>query len=121
MSGDNLTGILNQQKRLQKIEVRGNSYLRAMDPGHAGEVHSVDMDLFFDGDQRLQQAVAMRDVRAQSLDADSEMQLSGANNARNEFSSRGRSRPLERNARQRPVSRHAFGAEITRGRSTRFK
>jgi len=89
MSGDTLTGILNQQKKLQKIEVRGNSYLRAMDPGHAAEVHSVDMDFFFDADQRLQTAVATRDIRAQSLDSDSEMQLSGANNIEVSFQAEG--------------------------------
>jgi LPS export ABC transporter protein LptC len=78
MSGDKLTAILNEQKKLQKIEVRGNSYLRSMDEGHAAEAHSVDMDFFLDGDQRLQRAYASRDVRAQTLNADSEMQISGA-------------------------------------------
>ena len=79
MSGDNMYATLNQQKRLQKIEVRGNSYLRSMDPGRAAEVHSVDMDFFLDKDQRLERAVATRDTRARSLDSDAEMQLTGAN------------------------------------------
>lgn len=79
MSGDNLTGVLNQKKRLQKIELRGNSYLRTMNEGRAAEVHAADMDFFLDDDQRLKQATGSRDVRAQSLDSDSEMQLSGAN------------------------------------------
>src|SRR5438552_16181383 len=78
MSGDNLTAILNDKKKLQKIEMRGNSYLRSMDEGHAAEAHSVDMDFFFDGDQRLQKAYGSRDIRAQTLNADSDMQLNGA-------------------------------------------
>jgi hypothetical protein len=38
MSGDTLTAILNDKKKLQKIEMR-NSYLRTMQPGHAAEGH----------------------------------------------------------------------------------
>ena len=70
--------LLNQQKHLQKLEVRGNSYLRTMNPGHSAEVHSVDMDFFLDKDQRLESAIAIRDTKARSLDSDSEMQMSGA-------------------------------------------
>ena len=80
MSGDAITATLNEQKHLQKIEARGNSYLRSMTEGRAAEVHSADMDFFLDADQRLQRATAVRDVRAQSLSADSEIQLNGANN-----------------------------------------
>jgi LPS export ABC transporter protein LptC/lipopolysaccharide transport protein LptA len=79
MSGDTLYATLNEQKRLQKVEVRGNSYLRSMDEGHAAEVHAVDMDFFLDKDQQLERAVALRDTRANSLDSDAEMQLTGAN------------------------------------------
>ena len=78
MSGDNMNAVLNQQKRLERVEVRGNSYLRSMNPGHAAEVHSVDMDFWLDGDQRLKTAVASNDTRAHSLDADSEMLVTGA-------------------------------------------
>src|SRR5207249_6520776 len=78
MSGDKLTAILNQQKKVEKIEARGNSYLRSMETGHEAEAHAVDMDFFLDGNQNLQRAYGMRDVRAQTLNADSDMQLSGA-------------------------------------------
>ena len=37
------------------------------------------MDFFLDKDQRLERAVAMREAGGKSLDADSDMQLSGAN------------------------------------------
>ncbi len=89
MSGDKLTAILDDKKKLQKIEVRGNSYLRSMDEGHAAEAHSVDMDFFLDGDQRLQRAYATRDVRAQTLNADSEMQISGATALNLDFQAQG--------------------------------
>ena len=78
LSGDNLYATLNDQKRLQKLEVRGNSYLRSMEEGRAAEVHSVDMDFFLDKDQRLERAVAMKDTRARSLDSDAEMQATAA-------------------------------------------
>src|SRR5215471_17131456 len=79
MSGDTLTGILTDKKKLEKIEVRGNSYVRVMDPGHAAEAHSVNMDYYLDADQRLQKAYAANDVRAQTLNTDSDMQLTGSN------------------------------------------
>jgi LPS export ABC transporter protein LptC len=78
MSGDQVTAKLNEHKRLQKIEARGNSYLRSMNVGRAAEVNAGDMDFFLDNDQQLQRAVATRDVRARSLDADSQMELTGA-------------------------------------------
>jgi hypothetical protein len=78
MSGETLTGQLNEQKRLRQIEARGNSYLRTIDEGRAAEVHSADMDFFFDSDQQLERAFAVRDVRARSLDADSPMELTNA-------------------------------------------
>src|SRR5260370_10967941 len=89
MSGDTLTAILNEKKQLQKIEVRGNSYLRSMDEGHAAEAHSVDMDFFLDTDQRLQRAYATRDARAQTLNTDSEMQINGATALNLDFQAQG--------------------------------
>jgi LPS export ABC transporter protein LptC len=89
MSGDNLTAILSEKKKLQKIEMRGNSYLRSMEEGHACEAHSVDMDFFLDDDQRLQRAYGSRDIRAQTLNADSEMQLTGANGLELTFQAQG--------------------------------
>jgi len=79
MSGDTLHAMLNEQKHLQKLEIRNNSYLRTMQPGRAAEVKSVDMDFFLDKDQQLERAVAMREAGGKTLDADSEMQIAGAN------------------------------------------
>ena len=78
MSGENIYATLNQQQRLQKAEIRGNSYLRTMEPGRAAEVHATDMDFFLDNDQRLERAFANNDVKARSLDADSDFELSGS-------------------------------------------
>lgn len=89
MSGDNLAANLNDKKKLQKIEARGNSYLRTMEPGRAAEARAVDMDFFLDGDQRLQSAHGSRDVRAQTLNADSEMQLTGATAVNINFQAQG--------------------------------
>ena len=79
MSGDTLYANLSAEKHLQKLEVRTNSYLRSMTEGRAAEVHSVDMDFFLDKDQRLERAVAMKNAGGKTLDADSDLQLEGAN------------------------------------------
>lgn len=78
MSGDNLFAFVTEHKKLQRLELRGNSYLRSMQEGRAAEVHAVDMDFFMDKDQRLERAVGMKDVRSKTLDADAEMQMTGA-------------------------------------------
>jgi lipopolysaccharide export system protein LptA len=78
MSGDNLNGVLGPQKKLQKVEVRGNSYLRSMGEGRAAEVHSKDMDFFFSEEQKLTKAVATNEVTARSLNAESQAELSGS-------------------------------------------
>jgi LPS export ABC transporter protein LptC len=85
MSGAQLSATLNERKRVQKVEARGASYLRSMEEGRAAEVHAAGMDFFFDADQRLQKAAASRDVRARSLDADSQMELTGASTLEVDF------------------------------------
>lgn len=78
LSGDSLYAFLNQEKRLQRAEIRGNSYMRVMNPGRAAEVRSIDLDFFLDKDQRIERALATNDVIARTLDSDADMQLSGA-------------------------------------------
>ncbi|HSK64992.1 MAG TPA: LPS export ABC transporter periplasmic protein LptC [Pyrinomonadaceae bacterium] len=78
LSGETINATLNQQQRLEKAEIRGNAYLRTMEPGRAAEVHAVDMDFFLDKDQRLERALANNEVKARSLDADSDFHLSGS-------------------------------------------
>jgi LPS export ABC transporter protein LptC len=71
MAGDTLTGYLDEQKRVRLIESRGNSHLRTLNPGRAAEVFSADMDFHFT-EQKLIAARAASNVRARTLDADSE-------------------------------------------------
>lgn len=77
MSGDTLDALLNQEKNFQKGELRGNSYLRTMEPGRAAEIHATNMDFNLDKDQRLESAVAWEDVKGRTLDAESDMELTG--------------------------------------------
>src|SRR5215510_7441971 len=89
LSGDNLTAFLNEQKRLQRAEIRGNSYMRVMDPGRAAEVHSINMDFFMDQDQRLQRALATNDIAARTLEGDADVQVSGSNSLDVTFQAQG--------------------------------
>jgi len=85
MSGDSLYALLNKDKHLEKGELRGNSYLRTMEPGHSAEVHSTNMDFNLDKDQILESAIAFEDVTARTLNADSDVVLSGSNSAEVKF------------------------------------
>lgn len=89
MSGDQLVATLNAKKRVQKIETRGNSFLRSLEAGHAAEIHAADMDFFFDNDQRLQRATATKDVRAQNLNVDSQAEITGAASLEADFQAQG--------------------------------
>ena len=78
MSGDKLLAFLTDKKQIEKVEITGNSYLRSMQEGRSAEVRSADMVFFFDKDQQLEKAVALRDASAKTLDADSDLLLNGA-------------------------------------------
>ena len=78
MSGDALYTTLNKDRRFEKGELRGHSYLRTMEPGHAAEVNSVNMDFYLDKDQVLERAVAWETVTAKTLDGDSDVVLTGS-------------------------------------------
>jgi lipopolysaccharide export system protein LptA len=95
LSGDNLTAYINEQKHLQRAELRGNSYMRVMDPGRAAEVHSVNMDFFMDQDQRLERALATSDVAARTLEGDADVQVSGSNSLDVTFQAQGDSSLLK--------------------------
>jgi len=79
LSGENLNAFINQERRLERAEVRNNSYLRVIDPGRAAEVHSVNLDFFMDKDQRLERAVATNEVTARTLEGDADVQITGSN------------------------------------------
>jgi lipopolysaccharide export system protein LptA len=104
MNGDSLTGFLNEAKKLQRIEARGNSYLRSGAPGHAAEVHSVNMDFFFNAKQQLENAVATQQVEARTLDSESQATLSTPTGVEVSFGAQGEESVLkEMRADGRPV------------------
>ncbi|HZB46243.1 MAG TPA: LPS export ABC transporter periplasmic protein LptC, partial [Pyrinomonadaceae bacterium] len=75
MSGDTLTARLNEQKRVKFITAHTNAYLRSMNEGHAAEVFAEQLDFHFDEGQKLVAAHALRNVRARTIDADSDAEL----------------------------------------------
>lgn len=104
MNGDSLTGFLNEGKKVQRIEARGNSYLRSGAEGHAAEVHSVNMDFFFGAKQQLERALATQQVVARTLDAESEATLSTPTGVEVFFDAQGDESVLkEMRANGRPV------------------
>jgi LPS export ABC transporter protein LptC/lipopolysaccharide transport protein LptA len=104
MSGDSLAGFLNERREVQRIEARGNSYLRSNEEGRAAEVRAVNMDFFFDAKQQLEHAVATQNVQARTLDADAEATLSTQTGAQVFFDTQGeRSIIKEMQSDGRPV------------------
>ncbi|MBA3439998.1 MAG: LPS export ABC transporter periplasmic protein LptC, partial [Pyrinomonadaceae bacterium] len=104
MSGESLAAKLNEQKRVRQIEARGAAYMRTMTEGRAAEIASADMDFFFDDEQKLQRAVATRNIRARSLNSDSEWTLVASNTLVTSFVTQGeRSLLREMRAEGRPV------------------
>jgi len=79
MSGKTMFALLSKEKKLEKIEVREEAYLRSTDEGKAAEVHSVNMDFYLDANQQLQRAAVFNETRARTLDADADLELTGAN------------------------------------------
>lgn len=75
MGGDTLTGHLNEQKRVKFITARTNAYLRSMNEGHAAEVFAEQLDFHFNEEQKLVSAHALRNVRAKTINADSDAEL----------------------------------------------
>jgi LPS export ABC transporter protein LptC len=75
MSGETLTGNLTEQKRVKYIAARTNAYLRSMNEGHAAEVFADQLDFYFDENQKLVAAHAIKNVRAKTIDADSDAQI----------------------------------------------
>lgn len=73
---DQITGFTNPQtKRIERIELRGNSYLKSQEKGKASEAQSRDMDFFFDEAQQLKSVVANGAARARSLEKDAPREI----------------------------------------------
>ncbi|MET0648010.1 MAG: LPS export ABC transporter periplasmic protein LptC [Pyrinomonadaceae bacterium] len=75
MSGETLSSQLNEQKRVKFITARTNAYLRTMNEGKSAEVFADQLDFYFNEGQKLISAHALRNVRAKTIDADSDAEL----------------------------------------------
>jgi LPS export ABC transporter protein LptC len=104
MSGESLLGTLTPQKRVKYITARTGAYLRSMNEGHAAEVFADQLDFYFNEDQKLVSAHALNNVRAKTLDADADAELTAGSAADLDFSVQGdRSLLKEMRAGGRPV------------------
>lgn len=59
-----------QSKKLERVEMRGNAFLKEQQSGKQAESQARDMDFFFDGEQHLTRALATGAARAFSLEKD---------------------------------------------------
>jgi LPS export ABC transporter protein LptC len=104
MSGETLLSYLTEQKKVKYITARGNAYLRSMNEGHAAEVFGDQLEFYFNEDQKLFAAHALRNVRAKTIDADSDAQLVAQESVDIDFAVQGdRSVLKEMRAGGRPV------------------
>ncbi|HYH86845.1 MAG TPA: LPS export ABC transporter periplasmic protein LptC [Pyrinomonadaceae bacterium] len=104
MSGETLTGTLTEQKRVKYIQSRGGAYLRSMNEGRSAEVFADQLDFYFNEDQKLVAAHALKNVRAKTIDADADAQLTAQGAVDLDFAVQGeRSILKEMRAGERPV------------------
>jgi lipopolysaccharide export system protein LptA len=66
MRANNMLGLLSNEDKIERIEARGNAYLKQADKA---EIKSADMDFFF-AEQRLTRAVATGEAYVRSLGAE---------------------------------------------------
>ena len=104
MSGDTITGWLNEAKKLKSLQTKANAYLRTLEEGRAAEARAAEMNFYFDADQRLENATAVGGVQAHTLNADAEVTLTAPTDAQLHFAPQGdRSLLKEMRAEGRPV------------------
>lgn len=73
---DAITGIyIKNTDKLERVEARGNSYLRTQEQGKLQEIAARDLDFFFDEQQRLLKAIATGKAVARSLEKDAPREL----------------------------------------------
>ena len=64
-----------QTKKIERVEMRGNSVLKSQEKGKASEAQSRDMDFFFDEERRLKQSAAYGAASVRSLEPDSPREI----------------------------------------------
>ena len=79
ISGERLFAVLNEKKKVQKVEAHGNAYLRSNREPNAAEISAAEMSFYFGPNQNLEHATATQNVNARTLEAQSQMQLTGTN------------------------------------------
>ncbi len=73
---DQVTGFLEPKThKLERVEMRGHSYLKSEEPGKMSELQAQDIDFIFNPDQRLTTSVASGGVNARSLEKDSPREM----------------------------------------------
>jgi len=73
---DAMTAVLNKQAhKLERVEARGNAFLKSQEPGKTSELQARDMDFFFDDLQHLKVASANGAARARSLEKDAPREI----------------------------------------------
>ncbi|HEX8561319.1 MAG TPA: LPS export ABC transporter periplasmic protein LptC [Pyrinomonadaceae bacterium] len=75
ISGETLAGQLTEQKRVKFITAETRAYMRTLNEGRAAEVFGDKLDFYFDGEQKLTSAHALGNVRARTINADSDAEL----------------------------------------------
>ncbi len=78
MSGDSLFAVLNEKRKVQKVETTGNAYLRSMKENAATELRGSQMAFYFDKNQQLEKATVSQNVLVRSINTESETQVTGA-------------------------------------------
>lgn len=79
MSGDKLSALMNEKKKVQKVDTQGNAYLRTTKENGAAEIRANAISFFFDANQQLEKVVANQNVVVRSVNTQSETELTGAN------------------------------------------
>ncbi|MBL8208193.1 MAG: LPS export ABC transporter periplasmic protein LptC [Blastocatellia bacterium] len=73
---DLITGIyIKNTDKIERVEARGNSYLKSQEKGKQQEISAKNLDFFFDEQQRLLKAVASGKAVARSLEKDAPREL----------------------------------------------
>jgi LPS export ABC transporter protein LptC/lipopolysaccharide transport protein LptA len=74
---DSITGFYRKNTdKLERVEARGNSYLKSQEKGKQQEIVARDIDFHFDDQQRLLKAVATGQAVVRSLEKDAPRELS---------------------------------------------
>ena len=74
---DMITGFYRKNSdQIERVEARGNSYLKSQEKGKQQEIAARDLDFFFDDQQRLLKAIATGKAVARSLEKDAPRELS---------------------------------------------